>query len=192
MKIFIDLGAYNGDTLEQAIRLFGDFDYFYAFEPFEDSFNEMKEKFSGDERVRLVKKAASDVDGKEKLFLKAKGNEGHSLCSKKSNVTSKSIEIESIDFSKYLEENFSEEDTIVLKVNIEGAEYKMFDKMISDGTIKYIDRIFCEWHYFKVSGVKRLHDKVVKGLQDLGYELTGHNSDDAFVGHVNKMESKNE
>jgi FkbM family methyltransferase len=184
MKVFIDLGAYNGDTLEQAIELFSDFDYFYAFEPFADSFGEMEKKFSGNGKVRLVNKAASNVDGKEKLFLKAKGNEGHSLCSKKSNVTSKSIEIESIDFSKYLEENFSEDDTIVLKVNIEGAEYKMFDKMISDGTIKYVDKIFCEWHNFKVSGVKDLHDKVVKGLQGLGYELTGYNRDDAFVEYV--------
>jgi FkbM family methyltransferase len=189
MKVFIDLGAYDGDTLEEAIELFEDVDVFYAFEPFESSFRTLGEKFGNNPKVVLVKKAASDVDGEEQLFLKKRGAEGHSLCSKKNNVSSESISIESVDFSKYLSDNFSEDDEIILKVNIEGAEYKMFDKMIKDGTVVYIDKIFCEWHHFKVAGTKGQHDRIVKSLQVSGFNITGDNNKDAFVEYVKENRS---
>ena len=31
MKIFIDLGAYDGDSLEKGMKLYPDFDAYYAF-----------------------------------------------------------------------------------------------------------------------------------------------------------------
>ena len=43
--------------------------------------------------------------------------------------------VEAIDFSKWVLENFTEEDFIILKMDIEGSEYKVLPKMIEDGTI---------------------------------------------------------
>lgn len=182
MRIFIDLGAYNGDTLEEAIRIYGDsIDVFYAFEPFEDSFNILRDKFGNNKKIILMQMAAGTNDGICPLFLKLKSNAGHSLCSKKTNVSSNNIMIKSIDFSKFISDNFNESDEIILKVNIEGAEYDMFNKMIQDGTIKYIDKIFCEWHFFKMKRTKKIHDKIVSELRNMGFCLTGKNSYDSFL-----------
>lgn len=185
MKVFIDLGAYTGDTLEEAMEIYTDVDMFYGFEPFENSFNEMSGKLGNLKNVILIKKAVSDINGAESLFLKISGAEGHSLCSNKSNVSKNHIEIESIDFSKFILENFKKSDEIILKVNIEGAEYKLFQKMIKDGSIAYISKIFCEWHYVKVSGVKDVHNEIVASLKKLGFDLIGDNRD-AFVNYVDQ------
>jgi FkbM family methyltransferase len=56
------------------------------------------------------------------------------------------IEIESIDLSKWIMDNFSKEDHIVMKMDIEGSEYKVLPKMIHDGSIDYINSIYVEWH----------------------------------------------
>lgn len=57
-----------------------------------------------------------------------------------------SIEINCIDFSKYLEENINEKDYVICKMDIEGAEYEVLGKLIDDNTIDLIDEIYIEWH----------------------------------------------
>ena len=190
MKIFIDLGAYDGDTLAQAMDLFSDCDRFYAFEPFVDSFNALVKKFGGDDKVILICKGASSKDGEASLFIKQTSNEGHSMCATKTNVSKESINITSIDFSQFIFDNFDKTDEIILKVNIEGAEYDMFNKMIEDNSISYIDKIFCEWHFHKIPNIKKEHNRIVDKLRKRGFNLTGLNSDDAFVIYVNNHEDE--
>ena len=57
-----------------------------------------------------------------------------------------SLEVKCFDFSYYIKDNFNKEDYIVVKLDIEGAEYPVMDKLIEDGTIDYIDSIYVEWH----------------------------------------------
>jgi FkbM family methyltransferase len=60
-----------------------------------------------------------------------------------------SLKVKCFDFSSFIRDNFSKEDYIVVKLDIEGAEYEVMDKLISDGTIDYIDSIYVEWHTIK-------------------------------------------
>jgi hypothetical protein len=57
-------------------------------------------------KVILINKAASDIDGIEKFFLKTGGAEGHSLCANNKNVSKDFVNIESVDFSKFILDNF--------------------------------------------------------------------------------------
>ena len=56
------------------------------------------------------------------------------------------IEVESIDFSKFVIDNFNDRDYILCKMDIEGSEYDVLEKMIFDNSIDYIDHIIIEWH----------------------------------------------
>lgn len=51
-----------------------------------------------------------------------------------------------IDFSQFIQENFSIDDNIIVKMDIEGSEYDTLEKMISTGVIDYIKFIAVEWH----------------------------------------------
>lgn len=58
----------------------------------------------------------------------------------------KTIDVKCIDFSKYLQDNISDEDYVICKMDIEGAEYDVLGKLIDDNTINLIDKIYIEWH----------------------------------------------
>lgn len=77
--------------------------------------------------------------------------------------------VDCIDFSTFVKSLCLPEDKVYLKMDIEGAEFAVLDKMIKDKTILLIDEIFIEWHerlirknvnrqsyidYFKANGIK--------------------------------------
>jgi FkbM family methyltransferase len=58
----------------------------------------------------------------------------------------KRIEVPSADFGKWLLDGFKPEDWVILKLDIEGAEYPILDKMLADGSIDLVDMLFVEFH----------------------------------------------
>jgi len=69
MKGFINLGAYEGDTLEMALKKYIDFDCIYAFEPFINSFEVLQHKFGNIFNIFLYNCAVGTITGKTKLYL---------------------------------------------------------------------------------------------------------------------------
>jgi FkbM family methyltransferase len=64
----------------------------------------------------------------------------------------KDIEVPCCDFSSWLartaaaRKKFTVDDHITIKMDIEGAEYAILEKMIEEGTIRMVDEILIEWH----------------------------------------------
>jgi FkbM family methyltransferase len=70
-----------------------------------------------------------------------------------------------IDFGQFIRDNFTPEDNIIVKMDIEGAEYRVLDKMIEDGTLKnYISFITVEWHsrFFTNAEEMRIQENKIK------------------------------
>ena len=56
-----------------------------------------------------------------------------------------SVNIECFDFGKWVKESFNEEDYVLLSIDIEGSEYEVLNKMLTDGSINHIDRLYVEF-----------------------------------------------
>jgi len=56
------------------------------------------------------------------------------------------MDIECIDFSEWIYNNLDKENYNVLKLDIEGAEYEVLNKLITTGAIQYIKLLCIEWH----------------------------------------------
>jgi len=54
--------------------------------------------------------------------------------------------VPSFDLSAWIAQAFEPADEVVLKLNVEGAEYAVLEKMIRDGTILRIGRLYVDWH----------------------------------------------
>ncbi|MFA7219288.1 MAG: FkbM family methyltransferase, partial [Synergistaceae bacterium] len=160
-----------------------------AFEPFEGSINILEEKFGDDSRVKLYHAAASTIDGAADLFFKLTSPAGHSLCSNKTNVSDENKPVKTINFSKWMKENLSKDDYIILKMNIEGAEYDVLESMINDKTISMVNEFYCEWHSGKIPGANDREKSVINEVNKYGFEMTGNNALDDFwhshTRHVN-------
>jgi FkbM family methyltransferase len=83
------------------------------------------------------------------------------------------IQIESIDLSQWVIDNFSKDDFIVLKMDIEGAEYEVLPKMIEDGSIEYINQAFIEWHDWVMPEYKYKTSELLNSLKNANVILGG-------------------
>jgi FkbM family methyltransferase len=84
----------------------------------------------------------------------------------KENILSNSLEIKCFDLSSFIKDKFSKEDYIIVKLDIEGSEYVVMDKLISDGTIDYVNHFYIEWHAMrdinKYDYINFIHSKKIK------------------------------
>lgn len=62
------------------------------------------------------------------------------------------------DFSRWLRELVADE--IVVKMDIEGAEVQVLEKMIEDGTDSLVDELLVEWHTDDEKFVQDLEEKL--------------------------------
>lgn len=56
------------------------------------------------------------------------------------------ISVKSVDIHSFIINNFSRNDYIIIKMDIEGYEFQLFRHMFVKGTIDFIDEIYVEFH----------------------------------------------
>ena len=164
-KIFLDCGAWNG----QSVKVFRQkYDMRYEYFIFSFEANPLfTENFPHFDRHMLCKKAVWIYDGYVDFYIdNSKKRAGSTIMKEKTSgdLDSNPIRVECIDLSRFIEKSFKPEDEIILKLDIEGAEYQVLNKMIEDGTMSYIDQLFIEWHWNKVGVVQKEHNELVKKI----------------------------
>jgi FkbM family methyltransferase len=180
-RYFIDLGAFTGDTLATAKRWYPGFDRYFGFEPLPEHFLKLREAYDGDPTIELVAAAADVRDGEATLYRgNSQGQSGGSLCQKDNCLTVGALTVQTRRLSSFLLERFSPADYVVLKLDIEGKEYEVFEDLMTTGALARVDVLFCEWHYDRIGVSKLEHDGLVERLNDYGFGLTGNNSLDEF------------
>ena len=75
------------------------------------------------------------------------------------------IKVSGMDFSQFVIDNFCKDDYIVLKMDIEGAEYAVLNKMLTDGSMKYIDVLYVELHGNRCGYSKQEDDTLLMQLR---------------------------
>ena len=153
-KVYIDCGSNKGKITRDFLNEGNtDFEYF-LFEPlprFHEEYNigEMIKKDYPDIKLTYSAEAIWIKDEELKFFVCGRGHEGSSLCENK--VSNKMdhehpLIVQGIDFSSWIMENFSKDDHIIIKMDIEGAEYQVLPKMITDGSVEYANKMIVEFH----------------------------------------------
>jgi len=158
MKVFIDLGAYYGDSVNEFnnwIQLIDEPSEFeiWAFEPNPD-LKEQNIINAKDNNYHFKPWAATDYDGITELAVdKTATPMGSTIMKSKKSIWNRfpHIQVKAFDFSKWLGQKFDHSDTIIVKMDIEGAEYPVLKKMLADGTINYPSYLFVEFHPNKVN-----------------------------------------
>lgn len=173
-KIYIDCGFHKGKKAVSFMKANPDF-FCYGFEP-----NILMNNLNADNRLLLRDRLAYsnytvyDSDGFLKLNIGRGDMQGSSVYDGKSNLSSSFSEVECIDLSKFIFNNFSKEDYIVLKIDIEGAEYVVLPHLIRTGAMDYIDELIVEFHShkFKDGRFKAIHAELKPLLKNLSIQKT--------------------
>ncbi len=151
MKAFIDLGSHRGEAIA---RFMASSEYapewvIHAFDP--DPYLPM----AYPDGVIKHRMAAWIKDGEIDLYLnpeKPTGNGSSVLKDKLTGHLDKGhpIFIPCINIGAWIKESFQNSDTVILKMDIEGAEYRVLESMLADGSLEYVDRLYVEAHSRKV------------------------------------------
>jgi FkbM family methyltransferase len=167
-RIFLNVGANVGQNILNFKKLYGD-DYenyeIFAFEPHPDNFLYLKQKFEVNPKVTLFQAGASNVDGEKKLYLGS--SKSHTFREDKSTfmLAKDPIKVKSINLSKWIKNNFTKNDEIILYLDIEGEEYAVLQEMIDDNILDWIDELYVEFHEKKLNNLdEKQHDHIMQTL----------------------------
>jgi FkbM family methyltransferase len=156
MNVFIDLGSHSGAILRKfvASKSYAPDFVLHAFEP-NPKINE--QFFSIYPSGTIIHREAAYIsDGEIDLYINAQRPaivQGSSIFKEKITGDLDKLhpaKVKTIDFSKWLLENFSESDNVIIKCNIEGAEYPVFSKIMDDGNMGIIKKLILKRHWNKI------------------------------------------
>ncbi|MCC5930286.1 MAG: FkbM family methyltransferase [Cyclobacteriaceae bacterium] len=163
--LFVDCGANKGDIsdlfLNHGAKVI-------AFEPDPLAYRHFKKRFSICDRIKIIGKAVSDEDGTANIYLhkhrkrrkKLSFTVASSLLKDKKNVDAENkVEVETIDLSSFIKE--SKQDIDIIKLDVEGAEIDILNKIIDEKTYNKVGLFLVETHEKKIPG----HDQMVADLK---------------------------
>lgn len=164
--IFIDCGGYDGcSAIKFSINNPG-FDI-VTFEP-----NPTLWPYYDGLPTRLIKKAAYTYDGEISFTIDDVDEDGSSLIQgkridftgRKKNSEFQKIKAECMDLAAFIDECSAKYDKIVLKLDVEGAEYDILERIMRRGVARKVSKLYCEFHWHKCGIPEIRHKNVVKEL----------------------------
>ena len=164
-QIFLDGGTHYGQGLQQFIQMYNitpewTIHTFEANPVTHTHFLEKNTNLLQDFNINHYNKALSNKNGIVTIHQETPPNEdnsgmGSSIISLdkwnpwdgtlRENFKTSS-EVECINLSEFILNNFSKEDFIVVKLDIEGSEYDVLESLIETEAIFYINDLYVEFH----------------------------------------------
>jgi FkbM family methyltransferase len=150
---------------------------FFAFEPQPElvsCVDEVRSRYPGTP-IRFFDKAVWVHDGTMSFYLATEWGPNHRggstlLAGHVKNAAkvdySRPLTVGCIDFSRWIRRNFSRRDHLVVKMDIEGAEYPVLEKMVADGTIDYLDELIVEFHWQMNDNLSRERHDALRAALD--------------------------
>ena len=173
--IAIDCGASVGDV---TARMSKQGATVYAFEPNPITFRQLQKRFKDtpgvtcfnqgvlDRNTQLPFYFHEDIDPSREDNILVKAN-GSSLLSFKGNVSQKNfVEVEVIDLSEFIQK--LNRPVKILKIDVEGVEYEILNKLIDTGMYRHIEHILVETHEKKIPELRSKHAALVERISVSG------------------------
>ena len=173
-KIFLDVGGHCGCSIRCFNNLVPDAEDWekYSFEPNPNLWDE----FDGLD-TELIRDVALDHNGTTSFWIAGKTKCGSTIDMLKAtrqklyNNEITKIVASCIDLSQWIRHKFNEDDYIFLKMDVECAEYPIFDKMLKDGTLSYINLLSGEFHNERCGVPKSEDERLKKAFKEYGLKF---------------------
>ena len=152
----------------------------YALEPNIEAFKVLKKNLSGIHNISLFNIAVSSETRREKLYLhkliKDKSNkdkiielsQASSLLADKTNIGNIFYEIESKSLIDFFDE--TNQKPTIIKCDIEGGEYLIYEQLIQCAKLFKIRKIFVECHAKKYPQYEKLHQNFINLIKQNNLE----------------------
>jgi len=173
-RVFIDCGAWLGNSTIHFYKTFPkakNYQY-YAFECNPHLFKKLRKRIARSHINSTIDTRAVWVNDDVINFRIGPDmySESASIISSKRikhYIPRNDLYVKCFDFSSWMNQLIAPGDVCVIKMNIEGAEYAVLNKMIKDNTIKKVTLLLISWHYRKINLPESEHLALIEKLNVL-------------------------
>ncbi len=135
-SIVFDVGAYKGEWAAEIFRRYGS--NIYAFEPVKYFYHRVLNKYWDNPKFKLFNAGLSDTDKADVIYM-----EGDSTSLHKSSSVPYNIKL--LGFNQFIQDN-NIASIDLMKLNIEGEEYRLLQSIIEAGNQTKIKNILIQFH----------------------------------------------
>ena len=146
-KVLVDVGAHTGETLSVAMQEKWGFDQIYSFEPASPCWPSLDRM--ADDRVKILRFGLWSQDAQ--MILHDPGSIGASVHQSKA-ARPNSLLAEFKDAAKWFDDNIDPSDEVVVKLNCEGAECEILDRLLEAGHLENVSELLIHFDVRKVPG----------------------------------------
>lgn len=165
MKVFLDIGAHRGDTLAIAQQPRWGLDRIVCFEPAPNCWDALDEL--ADHRTEVCRLPWSRY---AMTRLHNPGVMGASVYADKDPVDEQ-VACEFRDATQWFRENVSVSDTVFVKINVEGAEADLVERLAQAGLLDRIDHLLIHFDVRKVPSQRTREAVTSACLQESGIDF---------------------
>jgi len=180
VNIIFDVGSYIGDTVQEYHNLFPK-SRIYSFEPLEETYNTLSEKFKDNNHIKTYNLAIAKNSGSKKFYVN-KANYTNSLLEVAdtskiyidTNLTDnlRYVNVETISLDDFCKRENIEKINI-LKMDIQGAELMALHGATNLLKTRTIDIIYLEVEFVKLYDDQAYFNDIHEYLTGYGYILFG-------------------
>jgi len=161
----LDLGGFEGNWSNKINNLYSP--NLHIFEPIKKYYTNIKQKFINFNNIKIYNFGLSNKNQTVKINLNDDASSIHAL------KTNNFENIELKDIVEFLkEENIIKVD--LLKINIEGCEYELLDRLIETNMLTCFKNIQVQFHIFIDKAIEK-RDKIRQHLQKTHIETYNYN-----------------
>jgi FkbM family methyltransferase len=153
-KLFLDVGGHYGESAAVALEPDLAFDAVHTFEPDPECVARMRRDLApAIEAGRLILHpvALGGEDGEVTLFGDNSGG-GASVVAGMLRDDTRAIRVKKIDIARFLEINAAEDDAVFVKLNCEGGEVEILERLHQSARIGAVRSIMADFDIVKSSG----------------------------------------
>jgi FkbM family methyltransferase len=177
MKVFLDVGANTGQTLQSIIEprvgskkvssRYG-FDKIYCFEPVAELYQGLVEKYS-DALVDIYPMGLWKENCELPIF--SPGTQGGSIFADKVNVDPKhSKTCKFVRASEWFRDHLTEKDEVYIKINCEGCEADIIEDLLDSDEYRKVTALCVAFDVRKIPSQVHREDEIKSRLKDRGYD----------------------
>lgn len=168
MRIFLDIGAWKGDTAQSVLSSKHEFDRIYCFEPQAYLCNDIRAL--NNPKVIDLEFGLWNKTGKTNLYWQAdkKGRktDGATVYKDKFETETKSTEVMMVKASTWFAENIKPDDYVVMKINCEGSECDIIDDLVDSGEFSKVNALMVDFDVRKIPTLVHRENEIREKLKN--------------------------
>jgi FkbM family methyltransferase len=171
LRVLIDCGAFTGDSLPALLHALGPFDRIVCFEANAELPVAAPDAFDG--AFEVWRAAVWDGDTRLRFFFGEHAEQSSVMAGKRTGnlARERSTMVRAVDFADWIEGNTRPADRLTIKMDIEGAEFDVLERLASHASCRRVEQLLVEWHNNRLR--PRWRYRLRRRLIELRYLLKG-------------------